>query len=97
MPLFGKKKVPEVEQTSYEIFGGFTITKNQAGYELKWKNPNPTSITVLSEPKIDKNVKTEREGDLIKILTTECKLMISKKGGSIEAHVSQLWGPTPIV
>jgi hypothetical protein len=97
MPLFGKKKEPEVEQTSYEVFGGFTITKNPAGYEIRWKNPNPTSITVLSEPKIDENIKTEREGDITRILTTECKLTISKKGGSIEAHVTQLWGSISIV
>ena len=92
MPLFGKKKESDVEQTSYEIFGGFTITKNQAGYEIRWKDPNPTSITVLPEPTIDENVKTNREGDIIKILSTECKLTITKKEGSMEARVSQLWG-----
>jgi hypothetical protein len=93
MPLFGKKKDnPSVEQTSYEIFGGFTINKNQAGYEIKWKSPNPMSITVLPEPAIDTNVKTNREGDVTQILSTECKLTITKKGGSMEAHVSCLWG-----
>jgi hypothetical protein len=92
MPLFGKKKDPPVEQTSYEIFGGFTINKSQAGYEIKWKSPNPMSITVLPEPEIDTNVKANREGDAIQILSTECKLTITKKGGSMEAHISQLWG-----
>ncbi len=92
MPLFGKKKDPSIEQTSYEIFGGFTITKNAAGYEIKWKNPNPSSITVSPEPVIDANVKTSQEGDTTRILSTECKLTITKKGGSTEANVSQLWG-----
>ena len=92
MPLFGKKKESDVEQTSYEVFGGLTITKNQSGYEIRWKNPNPTSITVLPEPVIDANVKTSKDGDLLQILTTECKLIITKKGGSTEARVSHLWG-----
>ena len=92
MPLFGKKKESDVEQTSYEIFGGFMITKNQAGHEIRWKDPNPMSITVVPEPAIDENVKTNREGDVIKILSTECKLTITKKNGNVEARVSQLWG-----
>jgi hypothetical protein len=93
MPLFGKKKEPEIEQTSFEVFGGFTIAKGQSGYEIKWKNPNPTSITVLAEPVIDANVKTNKVGDLLQILTTECKLILTKKGGSTEARVSHLWNP----
>jgi hypothetical protein len=91
MPLFGKKKEPEVEQSSYEIFGGFTITKNPAGYEIKWKSPYPMSIIVLPEPAIDANVKTSREKDVIQILSTACKLTITKKEGSMEARVSPLW------
>jgi hypothetical protein len=92
MPLFGKKKEPDVEQSSYEIFGGFTITKNSDSYEIKWKSPYPMSITVLPEPAIDANVKTSREGDVIQILSTECKLTITKKEGNMEARISLLWG-----
>jgi len=91
MPLFGKKKEPEVEQTSFEIFGGFTITKNATGYEIKWKNPIPSTITVSPEPVIDANVKTSQEGDTTRILSTECKLTITKKGGGTEAKISPLW------
>ncbi|MBS7614935.1 hypothetical protein KEJ18_04310 [Candidatus Bathyarchaeota archaeon] len=91
MPLFGKKKEPEVEQTSYEIFGGITITKNSAGYEIRWKNPIPSTITVSPKPQIDANIKTSQEGDMIRILSTECKLIITKRQGVTEAKISPLW------
>ncbi|MBS7657302.1 MAG: hypothetical protein QXI71_05985 [Candidatus Bathyarchaeia archaeon] len=91
MPLFGKKKEPEIEQTSYEIFGGITITKNSAGYEIKWKNPIPSTIIVSPKPLIDANIKTSQEGDITRILTTECKLTITKRDGITEAKISPLW------
>ncbi len=92
MPLFSKKKESNVEEVSYEIFGGFIITKNESGYEIKWKNPIPSTITVPFEPIIDANVKTSREENTIRVLSTECKLTLIKKKEGTETKISQLWG-----
>jgi len=91
MPLFGKKKEPAIEQISYEIFGGITIIKNSAGYEIRWKNPVPSTIMVSPKPLIDADIKTSQEGDITRILSTECKLIITKKEGITEAKISSLW------
>ena len=89
--LFGrKKKEPQAQVSSYDIFGGFTITKGLAGYEIKWRSPNVTTITVQSPPLIDDYVETEREGDTIQVLTTSCKLRITTEQGRTEARVSKI-------
>ena len=89
MRLFGKKK-PKVQESSYEIFGGATIKKTDAGYEITWKGFNPMSVTVSSMPQIDSNVKTEQEGDIIRITSSQCKLKIISKDGDMEAFISEL-------
>jgi len=91
MRLFGKKKKPQVQEVTYEIFGGFTITKTPTGYEVKWRSPNLTTITVNSPPVIDEDVQTKREGDIIHVLSTECKLKLTtKEEGKTEAHISKI-------
>jgi hypothetical protein len=88
--LFGKKKTSPVQENTYEIFGGFTITKNTIGYEIKWKSPNLTVVTVRSPPVIDENVETKREGNKIYVLSKECKLRITEKEGSMDAKISKI-------
>ena len=91
MRLFGrKKKEPEAQVSSYDIFGGFTITKGPAGYEIRWRSPNVTTITVHSPPVIDEDVQVERAGDKIQVLTTSCKLRITSEQGKTEARVSKI-------
>jgi len=88
--LFGKKKKePQAQVSSYDIFGGFTITERSAGHEIRWRSPNVTTITVHSAPLIDEDVETKREGDTIQVLTTSCKLTITTEQGRIEARVSK--------
>ncbi len=92
MRLFGKKKEEErreqVAETLHEIFGGFTVTKKPEGYEIMWRSPNLTSITVSSPPVIEETVEIKQEGDKIQGLTNGCKLRITTKGGQTEAHIS---------
>ena len=89
MRLFGKKKKkPQVQEHSYEIFGGFTITKTDRGYEITWRSPNLTTITVDSEPVIEENVQTKREGNQIQVLSPECRLKIITKEETTEAHIA---------
>ena len=75
--------------SSYDIFGGFTITENPAGHEIRWKSPNVTTITVHSAPVIDEGVETKCEGDTTQVLTTSCKLTLTTEQGRTEARVSQ--------
>lgn len=86
----GKKKKVEEDIYEYEIFGGFTITKTAEGYEVRWKAPNVTTIKVHSMPVISEDVNTEVKGDVIHVLTTECKLKIVTKEGKTEAYVSKI-------
>ena len=87
--LFGrKKKEPQAQVSSYDIFGGFTITKGPAGYEIRWRSPNVTTITVHSPPVIDEHVQVERAGDKIQVLSSACKLRLTTLKGKMEAHIS---------
>jgi len=91
MRLFGgKKKEPKVQEMDYEIFGGFTIKKTPSGYEITWRSPNVTTLNVKSEPTIDDDVQTRREGDIIEVLTTECKLKLITKDGDTKAYISKI-------
>jgi len=91
MRLFGrKKKGSKVQETSYEIFGGFTIKKIPSGYEFTWRSPNITTLIVNSEPIIDDDVQIRREGDTIQVLTTECKLKLITKDGDTRAYISRI-------
>jgi len=91
MRLFGrKKKEPEVQELSYEIFGGFTIKKTSSGYEITWRSPNITTLNVRSEPVIDDDVQIKREDDTIQVLTTGCKLKLIKENGDMKAHISKI-------
>ena len=90
MRLFGKKKKePQAQVSSYDIFGGFTITEKPAGHEIRWKSPNVTTVTVHSAPLINEDVETNREGDTIQVLSTSCKLTLTIEQGRTEARVSQ--------
>jgi len=92
MRLFGrkKKKEPEVQEIDYEIFGGFTIKKTSSGYELTWRSPNITTLNVKSKPIIDDDVQIRREGDVINVLTTECKLKLITEDGDMKAYISKI-------
>ena len=91
MRLFGKKKKePGAQMSSYDVFGGFTITKGPAGYEIRWRSPNVTTITVHSPPVLDDDIQTEREGDTVQVLTTGCKLRIVTEQGKTEARVTKI-------
>jgi hypothetical protein len=87
MKLFGKKQTPQAKATTYEIYGGLTITENPAGYEIKWRSPNLTSIIVPLKPSIDSDVEIERNGNQIKVISTECKLKLITIKETIEAHI----------
>jgi len=89
MKLFGKKK-PEVQESSYEIFGGATIKKMEAGYEVTWKGAHPMSVRFASMPEIDGAVKTKTEGDAIRITSPQCKLKIVTQSGNTKASISEL-------
>jgi len=89
MKLFGKKK-PEVQELSYEIFGGAKISKMEDSYEVAWKGAHPMSIKFASMPKIKSNVKTEREGDVIRITSQQCKLKVITENGEMKASISEL-------
>jgi hypothetical protein len=89
MRLFGKKKRNnDVQENSYEIFGGFSITKREGGYEITWRSPNLTTITVFSEPIIDENVQTNHDGNMTKVLSMQCKLLIRTEKGETKAQIS---------
>ena len=88
MKLFGKKKTLEVQETCYEIFGGFTINKKPSGYEITWRSPNLTTITIQSKPEIAGNVQVKNESDKIQVLSTSCKLRLTTKEGSTLADIS---------
>lgn len=90
MKLFGKKKTPQAQDATYEVYGGITVTKNPAGYEIKWRSPNLTSIIVPSEPSIDSDVETEKNGNQIKVISTECKLKLTTTEETIEARISKI-------
>ncbi|MEM1606651.1 MAG: hypothetical protein QW341_01120 [Candidatus Bathyarchaeia archaeon] len=92
MKIFSKKKDKEskVEELTYEIFGGFTIRKDPDGYEITWRSPNVTTIKVHSAPVISQEVQFRQEGDVIHVLTTECKLKLVVKEGKAEAHISKI-------
>ncbi|MFQ6095798.1 MAG: hypothetical protein ACE5NN_06610 [Candidatus Bathyarchaeia archaeon] len=89
MRLFRKKK-PEIQESYYEIFGGVVIKKTDAGYEISWKTAHPMSVSVQSVPEIDSNVKTEREGEDIRITSWQCKLKIVSRDGEMKAFISEL-------
>jgi hypothetical protein len=91
MKLVGKKKAaPQAHTDSYDVYGGITVTKNDAGYEIKWRSPNLTSIIVPSEPLIDSDVEIEENGNQIKVTLTECKLKLTTKEGTIKARITTM-------
>jgi len=90
MRLFGKKKDSEAKETIHEIFGGCAVRKNQAGYEITWRSPHITTVTVSSPPTIDDDVQTKRNGDETQVLSTDCKLKIVTREGDKEAHISRI-------
>ncbi len=85
-----KKKEEERAEESYEIYGGAMITKVGGRYEIKWKSPMVTTVTVSSPPEIDKDVVTSREGDVTRIETHDCKLKIVKEEGKTRALISKI-------
>jgi len=90
--FWGKKKGGERAEAeeSYEIYGGATITKVGSRYEIKWKSPMVTTVTVTSPPEIDKNVLTSREGDVTRVETHDCRLKIVKEEGKTRALISKI-------
>jgi len=91
MRLFRRKrKDPQVQEITYEIFGGFTIKKTSSGYEITWRSPNITTLNVTSEPVIAQDVKIRREGDDIRVLTTECKLKMIMENGRRRVYISKM-------
>ena len=89
MRLFRKKK-PKVQESSFDMFGGATIKRTGAGYEIAWKGSNPMSVTVSSMPEIESNVNTERDGDTVRITSLECKLKLVTEHGDMRAFISEL-------
>jgi len=92
MRLFGRKKESKSEEKAYdyEIFGGFTIKKKPAGYEISWKSPHVTTINVHSMPVISEDVQTKQEGDEIHVLTPACKLKVVMGKEGAEAYISKI-------
>lgn len=90
MKLFGRKKESKSSENVYEIFGGFTIVRKPGGYEITWKSPNVTTITVQSMPIISSDVQTREEDGKIYVLTTECKLRLVTVEGKTEAYISKI-------
>ncbi|HDM88870.1 MAG TPA: hypothetical protein ENG65_02630 [Candidatus Bathyarchaeota archaeon] len=91
MRLFSRrKKEPEIQEITYDIYGGFVIEKKESGYEITWRSPNVTTLSINSEPVIDEDVQVEREGDTIRVLTNECKLKLIKEGGDMKVYISKI-------
>jgi len=91
MRLFRRrKKESTVQESAYEIFGGFTIKKTPSGYEITWRSPNITTLNVNSEPVIDSDVQIRREGDVIQVLSTQCRLKLTIEKGNTKVHISNL-------
>lgn len=92
MKLFGKKKESKPSENIYEceIFGGFTITRKPGGYEIMWKSPNVTTISVQTMPVISSDVQTREENGKIHVLTTECKLKLITREGKTETRISKI-------
>jgi hypothetical protein len=88
--LWGKKKEEEGAEESYEIYGGATVTNVGSGYEIRWKSPMVTTVTVSSPPEIDEDVVTSREGTVIRVETHDCRLKILKEEGKTRALISKL-------
>lgn len=88
--FWGKKRGEERAEESYEIYGGATITKVGSRYEIKWKSPMVTTVTVSSPPEVDVDVLTSREGDILRIETHDCRLKIVKEEGKTRANISKL-------
>jgi hypothetical protein len=90
MKLFGKKKEKEAqgEESNHDIYGGFTINEKGEDYEIIWRSPNLTTITVNTKPIIDEKVETKLEGNKIIGLTNGCKMKIIKKDLKMEAFIS---------
>jgi len=72
------------------MFGGATVKRTAAGYEIAWKGSNPMFVTVSSMPEIESNVNTERDGDTIRITSSECKLKLVTEDGAMKAFISEL-------
>ncbi|MEM2936853.1 MAG: hypothetical protein QW231_06735 [Candidatus Bathyarchaeia archaeon] len=85
-----KKKEGEGAEEFYEIYGGATIRRVGNGYEIRWKSPMVTTVTVSSPPEIDKDVLTSLEGDVTRIETHDCRLKIVKEGGKTRALISKI-------
>ena len=91
MRLFRRrKKESTVQESTYEIFGGFTIKKTPSGYEITWRSPNITTLNVNSEPVIDSDVQIRREGDVMQVLSTQCRLKLTIEKGNTKVHISNL-------
>ena len=91
MPLWGKKGKQEEDQSfSYEIFGGATITEEGGRYEVSWKSPMVTTVTVSSPPEIGEGVKHSRQGSTVRIEAGECRLRVLKRGGETLAFISKM-------
>lgn len=92
MRLFSKKKEPKSSENmyEYEIFGGLTITRKPGGYEIMWKSPNVTTISVQTMPVIGSDVQTREENGKIHVLTTECKLKLITRDGTTETYISKI-------
>jgi len=90
--LFGRKRESKGEEAvyEYEVFGGLTITRKPGGYEIMWRSPNITTISVQSMPVISEDVQAKYEGDTIHILTNECKLRVVMREGKTEAYISKI-------
>lgn len=90
--MFGRKRESKSEEAAYEyeVFGGLTITRKPGGYEIVWRSPNITTINVQSIPVISEGVQAKYEGDVIHILTNECKLRLVMREGRTEAYISKI-------
>jgi hypothetical protein len=89
MKIFGKKKAPETQEIKYDIYGGFEISKSINGYQITWRSPNVTTITVSSPPVIDDDVQWKNEGEKTRVLSMECKLILTTKEGVTLARISK--------
>jgi len=90
MRLWGKKKEEKAQESFYEIFGGATITRVGDQYEITWKSPMVTTVTVSHPPEIGQGVKHTRQGDIFRIEADGCRLKIATKGGKTLASFSEL-------
>jgi len=86
MWLFGRKKKKEPKPVSHHIYGGLTYREIDSRYEINFKNPAPSSITV--DKLDDRNLGHPYNIDKRVPPGVGCQLEIVEEEGKRKAYLS---------